>query len=192
MANGNLPFPFFDAISQFGVESTALGAQSGMHTGGLVNVVTRSGTNTYHGSAFEFLRNNIINASNFSRQRTRCTRTNMAAPLGKILRDKLFAFAGYQHWRQTQSQNGAAYTIHAANLAGDFSVTDPLIATNSCNSKLVQLKDPLPVRSSGQQVYDSSTFNARTGSNEVSAENRSDSGEQLRTRQIRYPAAQVG
>src|SRR6202035_2734562 len=65
MGNGNLPFPFPDAVAQFSVESTALGAQDGMHSGGLVNVVTRSGTNTYHGSAFEFIRNNFIDARNF-------------------------------------------------------------------------------------------------------------------------------
>src|SRR6266702_3273924 len=62
MANGNLPFPFPDAVSQFSVESTALSSQNSMHAGGLVNVVTRSGTNSYHGSAFEFIRNNYINA----------------------------------------------------------------------------------------------------------------------------------
>ena len=65
MANGNLPFPFPDAVSQFSVESTALGAQSGEHSGGLVNVVTRSGSNTYHGTAFEFIRNNYLNGNGF-------------------------------------------------------------------------------------------------------------------------------
>ena len=65
MANANLPFPFPDAVNQFSVESTVLGASDGQHTGGLVNVVTRSGTNTYHGSAFEFIRNNYIDATNF-------------------------------------------------------------------------------------------------------------------------------
>ncbi len=65
MANGNLPYPFPDAVSQFSVESTALGAQDGGHVGGMVNVVTRSGTNQYHGTAFEFIRNNYIDATNF-------------------------------------------------------------------------------------------------------------------------------
>ena len=49
MANGNLPYPFPDAVTEFSVESTALGAQDGGHVGGMVNVVTRSGTNQYHG-----------------------------------------------------------------------------------------------------------------------------------------------
>jgi hypothetical protein len=65
MANGNLPYPFPDAVSEFSVESTALGAQDGGHVGGIVNVVTRSGTNTFHGEAFEFIRNNYIDATNF-------------------------------------------------------------------------------------------------------------------------------
>jgi hypothetical protein len=60
MANVNLPFPFPDAVDQFSVESTVLGAQDGQHIGGLVNVVTRSGTNMYHGSFFEFIRNNFV------------------------------------------------------------------------------------------------------------------------------------
>ena len=47
MANGNLPYAFPDAICQFSVESTDLGAQDGGHVGGLVNVVTKSGTNQY-------------------------------------------------------------------------------------------------------------------------------------------------
>ncbi len=45
MAGANPPFPFPDAVSQFSVESSTLGAQDGMHAGGMVNVVTRSGTN---------------------------------------------------------------------------------------------------------------------------------------------------
>ena len=57
MANSNLPFPFPDAVTQFSVESTALGAQGSVHSGGLVNVVTRSGGNRFHGSGFEFIRN---------------------------------------------------------------------------------------------------------------------------------------
>jgi hypothetical protein len=65
MGNGNLPFPFPDAVSQFSVESSVLGAQDGMHIGGMVNMVTRSGTNIYHGSGFEFIRNNFIDATNF-------------------------------------------------------------------------------------------------------------------------------
>jgi len=156
MANGNLPFPFPDAVSQFSVESTALSAQNGMHTGGLVNVVTRSGTNKYHGSAFEFIRNNYINASNFFSATKDTLHQNQYGGTfgGPILRDKLFAFAGYQRTSSNQSQaSQQAFVPTAANLAGDFSVTDPVATAShpvgsktpsgSCNTVYTQLRDPL-------------------------------------------------
>ncbi len=127
MANGNLPYPFPDAVSQFSVESTALGAQDGGHTGGMVNVVTRSGTNQVHGSAFEFIRNNYIDATNFfSSKPDQLHQNEFGGTLGgPIMHNKLFAFGGYQHLRQTQAQaDKQAYVPTAANLAGDYSVTD--------------------------------------------------------------------
>src|SRR5271168_3156948 len=129
MANANLPFPFPDAVSQFSVESTVLGASDGQHTGGLVNVVTRSGTNTYHGSFFEFIRNNYIDATNFFATSKDTLHQNQYGGTfgGKILRDRLFAFAGYQHRHADQSQAATqAHVPTAANLLGDFSVTAPL------------------------------------------------------------------
>jgi len=158
MANSNLPFPFPDAVSQFSVESTAIGAQSGMHSGGLVNVVTRSGTNTYHGSAFEFIRNNYLDATNFfvlpvagvSGKDTLHQDEYGGTFGGKILRDKLFAFAGFQyHHAQQSTATTSAYLPTAANLAGDFSVTDPAPTAsggtgvaNTC-SAVEQLYDPI-------------------------------------------------
>jgi Carboxypeptidase regulatory-like domain len=153
MANVNLPFPFPDAVSQFSVESTVLGAQDGQHTGGLVDVVTRSGTNTYHGSAFEFIRNNFIDATNFFSTctpvapATTCTAKDTLHQNqyggtfgGKILRDKLFAFAGYQRLHNDQSQAATqAHVPTAANLLGDFSVTDG----PNCSAVASQLVDPL-------------------------------------------------
>ncbi len=144
MANGNLPFPFPDAVSQFSVESAALSSQNSMHTGGLVNVVTRSGTNSYHGSAFEFIRNNYINASNFFSSTKDTLHQNQFGGTfgGPILRDKLFAFAGYQRTQSKQSQAATqAFVPTAANLAGDFSVTDGPNCTSS--GKTIQLVDPL-------------------------------------------------
>jgi hypothetical protein len=144
MANGNLPFPFPDAVSQFSVESTALSASNGQHTGGLVNVVTRSGTNRYHGSAFEFIRNNYINATNFFSTSKDTLHQNQFGGTfgGPILKDKLFAFAGYQRTQAKQSQAATqAHVPTAANLAGDFSVTDGPNCTS--NGKFLQLVDPL-------------------------------------------------
>ncbi|HEY2040008.1 MAG TPA: carboxypeptidase regulatory-like domain-containing protein [Edaphobacter sp.] len=143
MANGNLPFPFPDAVSQFSVESTALSAQNGMHTGGLVNVVTRSGTNQFHGSAFEFIRNNFINATNFFSTTKDTLHQNQYGGTfgGPILKDRLFAFAGYQRTgsKQTQARQ-QAFVPTAANLAGDWSATDGPNCTS--NGKTIQLVDP--------------------------------------------------
>ena len=163
MANGNLPFPFPDAVGQFSVESTALSAQNGMHSGGLVNVVTRSGTNQYHGTAFEFIRNNIINATNFFSSSKDVLHQNQYGGTfgGPILRGKLFAFAGYQHQRTTQSQaSKQAIVPTAANLAGDFSVTDGPGCTS--NHKFLQLYDPLTGAKLVNDIYPTRpTYNAQ-------------------------------
>ena len=143
MANGNLPYPFPDAVSQFSVESTALGAQDGGHVGGMVNVVTRSGTNQFHGTAFEFIRNNFIDASNFYSTSPDILHRNEFGGTfgGPIKRDKLFAFAGYQRHVYTKQQASTqAHVPTAANLAGDYSVTD---GANCVAKGFLQLKDPL-------------------------------------------------
>ena len=163
MANGNLPFPFPDAVSQFSVESTALSSQNGMHTGGLVNVVTRSGTNAYHGSAFWFIRNNYINATNFFSATKDTLHQNQFGGTfgGPILHDKLFAFAGYQRTESKQSQAAVqAFVPTAANLAGDWSVTDGPGCTS--NKTTIQLSDPLTgAKLVGNKYPTQPTYNAQ-------------------------------
>jgi hypothetical protein len=182
MANGNLPFPFPDAVGQFSVESTALSAQNGMHTGGMVNVVTRAGTNQYHGSAFEFIRNNYLDAVNFF---STCTPVPPATTCsakdtlhqnqfggtfgGPILREKLFAFAGYQRTVAKQSQASTQATVPtAANMAGDWSHTDPPPGSplTPCITKVsqeVQLHDPLTGAALPGNKYSSQpTYNAQS------------------------------
>ncbi len=61
----NLPFPFPDALQEFSVQTSNYSAQYGQNAGGVVNVVTKSGTNELHGDAFEYLRNREFNARNF-------------------------------------------------------------------------------------------------------------------------------
>ena len=61
----NSPFPFPDALQEFKVETGALSAASGIHSGAAINAVTKSGTNGFHGDAFEFFRNGDLNARNF-------------------------------------------------------------------------------------------------------------------------------
>jgi hypothetical protein len=151
MGNGNLPYPFPDAVSEFSVESTDLGAQDGGHVGGMVNVVTRSGTNQFHGEGFEFIRNNYIDATNFFSTSKDTLHQNQfgGAFGGPIRRDKMFAFAAYQRTVAAQTQASTEATVPTdANLIGDWSTTDgiPGVAgSNPCNSTHapIPLVDPL-------------------------------------------------
>jgi hypothetical protein len=143
MTNVNLPFPFPDAVSQFSVETSALGAQSGLHPGGLVNVVTRSGSNEWHGTAFEFIRNNFIDATNFFSTKKDTLHQNQYGGTfgGRIIRDKLFFFGGYQRLKADQSQAlTQAFVPTPANLLGDFSATES--AACQASGKAIQLLNP--------------------------------------------------
>ena len=61
-SNVNLPIPFPDAIQEFSVQTNAMQPQFGLHPGGAVNIVTKSGSNAFHGDLFDFLRNYELNA----------------------------------------------------------------------------------------------------------------------------------
>jgi len=152
----NLDVPFPDAVAEFSVESSALGAVGGMHSGGLVNIVTKSGTNSYHGSAFEFVRNNYLDATSFFSSTKDTLHENQYGGSfgGKILRDKLFAFAAYQHENLKQSTTSSPEylpttvggTTGTGNVGGDFSATNPITTpsgTVPACGKFGQLCDPL-------------------------------------------------
>jgi hypothetical protein len=63
--NVNMPFPMPDAIQEFSIETNNYNAQYGQNAGGVVNIITKSGTNSYHGDLFEYVRNSDLNASNY-------------------------------------------------------------------------------------------------------------------------------
>ena len=67
--NANLPLPFPDALQEFSVATSGLSAQNGMHSAASVNAVTKSGTNSLHGNAFEFFRDSRFNATDPFRRR---------------------------------------------------------------------------------------------------------------------------
>ena len=62
--NGYMSMPFPDALQEFKVETSATGAGSGVKSAGSVSLVTKSGTNEFHGNLFEFVRNGMFNARN--------------------------------------------------------------------------------------------------------------------------------
>lgn len=98
-------FPILDDIQEFTIEANNVSAEFGRFNGGVVNVATRTGTNTFHGTLFEFFRNEDLNARNyFSRPTSRKPeyRRNLygATIGGPILHNRLFAFGAYQGVRQ--------------------------------------------------------------------------------------------
>src|SRR5690242_8470930 len=108
---GNIA-PNPDAVQEFRVQTNSYSAEYGRFASGVINVLTKSGTNQFHGSAFEFLRNNIFNANNWGN--TFATpplhRNQFGASLGgPIVKDKTFFFASYGGLRQHTSTflNGA-------------------------------------------------------------------------------------
>jgi len=130
----NMPMPFPDALQEFKVETSALTASNGIHAGGTVTGLTKSGTNGFHGDLFEFLRNGDMNARNFfAPTRDTLKRNQFGGTIGgPVKKDKLFFFFGYQDTitRQDPAINPAAtFVPTAAMVAGDWSACPQNLAS---------------------------------------------------------------
>ena len=131
--NLNLPLPFPDALQEFKVETSAVPAQYGLHSAAVVNAVTKSGTNEFHGDAFEFVRNGIFNARNFfAPTRDTLKRNQYGGVLGgPVVKNKLFFFGGYQGTSQRSSPpQFLSYIPTQSMLTGDFTA----YASPACNN----------------------------------------------------------
>ena len=122
----NMPLPFPDALAEFKVETSSLTAQNGVHAGGTVTGITRSGSNAFHGDLFEFFRNGDLNARNALQPRRDTLKRNQFGGTigGPVIKNKLFFFFGYQDTitRQDPAANTAAVFVPtAAMIQGNFS-----------------------------------------------------------------------
>lgn len=145
LTNTNSPFPFPDAIQEFSVQTANFSAQYGENGGAVVNVVTKSGTNQWHGDGFEFVRNGAFNARNAFAATVDPLKQNQYGGTigGPIKKDHTFIFFGYQGTRRVDHTGGNNQIIPtAANLKGDFS---NYLTAGPANplGKVVQLVDPL-------------------------------------------------
>ncbi len=121
--NLNLPTPFPDALQEFKVETSSLPARYGHHAASAVNLVTKSGTNSFRGNAFEFIRDYHVNARNFfAPARDSLKRNQFGGTLGgPLMKDKLFFFAGYQgRVEKSNPPTTVSFVPTAKMLAGDF------------------------------------------------------------------------
>jgi hypothetical protein len=110
-SSGAFPTPNPDTIQEFKIQTSNYDAGYGRNPGANVNVVTKSGTNSFHGSAFEFFRNTALNANDFFRNATGGSRLTLNENQyggtfgGPVKKDKLFFFVAYQ---ETAAKNGIA------------------------------------------------------------------------------------
>jgi Carboxypeptidase regulatory-like domain/TonB dependent receptor len=128
--SGAMPFPFPEALQEFKVETSALAAQYGYHSAAVVNAVTKSGTNNIHGSAFEFVRDDSMNARDpfaalgpdGKRRSDGLNRNQFGGSWGgPVARDRLFYFGAYQRTRVRRIPTSSfQFVPTAAMLAGDF------------------------------------------------------------------------
>jgi hypothetical protein len=114
---GTAIIPNLDSIAEFRIITNNFDAEYGEFSGGQINVVTKSGTNRFHGGVFEFLRNTDLDARNyFSPTRGDFRQNQFGGTLGgPILHDKLFFFADYQGTRQTQGIDTGNISVPSAS-----------------------------------------------------------------------------
>ncbi|MGH9352115.1 MAG: carboxypeptidase regulatory-like domain-containing protein [Terriglobia bacterium] len=142
-SNVNLPFPFPDALQEFSVQTNGVSSRYGLHPGSVINVVTKSGTNQFHGDLFEFVRNGAFNARNYFAPTQDTLRRNQFGGTigGPIKKDKLFFFFGYQGTRtRTAPPQSIDFVPTQAMLNGDFSAFES--ASCQSNGKARTIIDP--------------------------------------------------
>jgi hypothetical protein len=116
--------PNLDSIAEFRILTSNTNAEYGNYSGGLINVVTKSGGNSFHGSIFEFLRNTDLDSKGFfSPERSTFQQNQYGGTIGgPITRDKIFFFGDYQGQNTVQGlETGLVSVPSLANRAGDFS-----------------------------------------------------------------------
>jgi hypothetical protein len=114
--------PPIDAIAEFKILSHNANAEFGRNTGSTTNIVTRSGSNSFHGAAWEFLRNDAMDSSDYFTQSVQPLKQNQFGATfgGPILKDKTFFFGYYEGFRNQQGETVPATVPSAAERQGNF------------------------------------------------------------------------
>lgn len=167
--NTPAPFPNPDALQEFSIETNGYGADKGRNAGVFVSAVTKSGTNALHGTAFEYLRNEKLNARDFFAVDVPPLKRNQFGGTlgGRIVRDRTFFFVSYQATRERSAPGTTSAIVPTAAMRrGDFSalgrvVRDPnggnfpggVIPASRVYQLAIKFLDtfvPLPNREDGQ------------------------------------------
>jgi hypothetical protein len=151
-ASGANTFLTTDSTGEFKIITNNMSAVYGRTTGGVISIISKSGTNQYHGSAFEYIQNTAFNANNFF---SNAAGTPLApvhqnqfggAVGGRIIKDKLFFFANYEGFIQHLSNTQIVTSPTALQRAGDFS------QTTAASGKLITIFDPTTTTTSSSGV----------------------------------------
>lgn len=138
--NINSLTPSVDAIQEFKVDTANFSAEYGRSADGVIRVVTKSGTNTIHGNAFEFLRNDALDANDYFSKQSGLTRPPLHRSQfggtvgGPVIKNRTFFFVSYQGTRQTSSQTNVltipTQQMVTGNFSGQAPIYDPLNVVN--------------------------------------------------------------
>src|SRR5229473_4991265 len=124
-SNGAAVVPNLDSIAEFRIITNNFDAEYGNYSGGQVNVVTKSGSNGFHGNAFEFLRNTAMDATPYFATAVPVFRQNQFGGTfgGPIKKDKTFFFLDYQGTRQTHASTINTQMPSVGDFTGNFDAT---------------------------------------------------------------------
>jgi len=142
-------FPSPDALQEFKVQTNSYSAEYGRSGGGVINMVMRSGTNQFHGTFYEFLRNSKMDANNFFANRAGNALPSFqrnqfgVAGGGPIIRDKAFFFVNYEGLRQRQGATLLATFPTQLERSGDFSRSSKRVGAQCLPT---QIFDPVTTR----------------------------------------------
>jgi hypothetical protein len=149
--------PPIDSIAEFRILTHNANAEFGRNTGSTTNIVTRGGTNSFHGAAWEFLRNDAMDAADYFSKSVQPLKQNQFGGTfgGPIRRDKTFFFGHYEGFRNRQGETAPATVPSPAERKGNFAE----LCTNSGH----QLVGGVCVDKSGQLYFPGQLFNFSTG-----------------------------
>jgi hypothetical protein len=147
--------PSVEAVREFKIQTNLFSAEQGRNSGATVNVISKSGSNQWHGSAYEFLRNDKLDARQYfadpAAAKPSFRQNQFGASFGgRIIENKLFFFGNYEGFRKSQENASVVTVPTAAMRAGDFSgvrdIFDPTTTVPDSGARSGFANDPFPNR----------------------------------------------
>ena len=147
--------PSPDAVQEFKVQTGSYSAEMGGAGGGQINIVTRTGTNQFHGTVYEFLRNSALDARTFNEMDSsnHLVQNNFGASLGgPIVPNKTFFFANYEGLRRTHAMTMIDTVPTEMETMGDFSMSGTTIYNPFSARPNPNFKPALPISPNNPQI----------------------------------------